>query len=265
MTMTYRQPLGILIVFLMWFAGVHQARADGHHLQFSAEAVQIVPDRPANTMRMFIGEHAVRTEYMMGEQLVAEIIEPEKKRRILLIPYQRTYMEQVTEKMPRLQFGKRPNLANPCADMEGVTCQRLGEEVVNGRPAVKWVFVSQFQGQTMKSTHWIDKARGLAIREQFPDGTRTELKLIAEEMLGKRKTEKWELQVVGKDGRKTTSLQWYDPELQVTIREELPGGYVRELRNIKVGPQPPGLFEVPPGYQKVATPRQTYGNLQQKP
>lgn len=264
MTLIHRQPLGILIISLVLLVSARLAWAEGHHLQFSAEAVQIVPDRPANTMRMFIGEHAVRTEYMMGDQLVAEIIEPEKKRRILLIPYQGTYMEQVGEKMPRIQFGTRPNMTNPCADMEGVTCHRAGEEVINGRPAVKWVFVSTFQDKTMKSTHWIDKARGLALKEQFPDGTRTELRHIADEMLGKRKTEKWELQVTGKNGKKTTSLQWYDPELQVTIREELPGGYVRELRNIKIGPQPPELFEVPPGYQKVATPKQTYRNLRQK-
>ena len=47
------------------------------------------------------------------------------------------------------------------------------------------------------------------------------------------------------------STQWYDPELQIAIREELSGGYFRELRDIRVAPQPDHLFTVPADYQRV--------------
>ena len=43
------------------------------------------------------------------------------------------------------------------------------------------------------------------------------------------------------------------------IREELPGGYVRELRNIKVGKQAADLFTIPAGYQRQEIPAQTMG------
>lgn len=59
------------------------------------------------------------------------------------------------------------------------------------------------------------------------------------------------------DGTAKTSTEWYDKELKIVIREELPGGYVREMRDIVVGPQDPGLYLVPQGYQQVAAPEAT--------
>ena len=38
-------------------------------------------------------------------------------------------------------------------------------------------------------------------------------------------------------------------ELADSVREELPGGFLRELRDISVGPQPTSLFEVPAGWK----------------
>lgn len=264
MSIDVRHSLKILFIAVAIVSGNTPVLALDGHIQFSAEAVQTVPQRPTHTMRMFIGEHAVRTEYLMGEQWVAEIIMPEEKRRVLLIPHQGTYMEQVGDMVPQMQFSPRHE-ASPCEGMEDVTCRAVGEDVISGRKAVKWVFTSNVKQKPTESLHWIDKERNLALREEFADGTVTELKLLANEKLESRDTEKWELLVTGKDGNKALSQQWYDPELQVTIREELPGGYVRELRNIKIGPQAATLFEVPADYQKVATPAQTYQGLQTKP
>jgi len=49
------------------------------------------------------------------------------------------------------------------------------------------------------------------------------------------------------------STQWYDPELRIITREELPGGYFRELKSIEIGPQPPALFKAPADYKQVET------------
>ena len=43
---------------------------------------------------------------------------------------------------------------------------------------------------------------------------------------------------------------WFDPELRVVVREELPGGEVRRLENIIVGAVDPVAFTVPQGWQK---------------
>ena len=52
------------------------------------------------------------------------------------------------------------------------------------------------------------------------------------------------------------TFQWYDAELELAVREEFPGGYVSELKNIHVGPQPDNLFVVPAGYERMQMPPQ---------
>ncbi|NNG13734.1 MAG: hypothetical protein HKM22_01080, partial [Gammaproteobacteria bacterium] len=51
-------------------------------------------------------------------------------------------------------------------------------------------------------------------------------------------------------------LQWYDPEIKIVVREEHDDGYVRELRDIKVGKHSKSLFLVPKGYERRAQPPQ---------
>lgn len=75
------------------------------------------------------------------------------------------------------------------------------------------------------------------------------------EQVNGRNTEKWEI-VVAQDGRKMRSLVWIDRGLGFPVREELPGGFVRELRNIQEGPQPAHLFQVPKAYKRIEMPKQ---------
>ncbi len=79
-------------------------------------------------------------------------------------------------------------------------------------------------------------------------------KVSAEKMNG-RNTEKWEI-VMSQGDRKLRSTVWVDRSLGVTVREELPGGYVRELRDIQEAPQDPSLFQVPAGYERIELPKQ---------
>ena len=79
-------------------------------------------------------------------------------------------------------------------------------------------------------------------------------KKLGDETIGGRKVEKWEIVAEGKDG-KLTSTSWYDPELGIPIRELVPGKMMREMTDIKVGPQNDGLFMVPAGYEKVEPPK----------
>jgi hypothetical protein len=135
--------------------------------------------------------------------------------------------------------------------MPGTTCRKLGDETIAERQTEKWEFTTERNGQTYRSLHWIDVNRRMPIREFYPDGTVTELTMLGSETINGRSTEKWRMQMTHADGQQISSLQWYDPQLKIAIREEMPGGYMRELRNIKVGNQDKGLFEVPTGYQRV--------------
>jgi hypothetical protein len=75
--------------------------------------------------------------------------------------------------------------------------------------------------------------------------------MISKQETNGRQTEKWSMQITRADGQQMTSYQWYDPELKIAIREEMQGGFVRELKNIKVGKQDAKLFKVPSGYKQV--------------
>jgi hypothetical protein len=80
-------------------------------------------------------------------------------------------------------------------------------------------------------------------------------KKLGDETIGGRKVEKWEIVAEGKDGE-ISSTSWYDLELGIPIRELVPGKMMREMTNIKVGPQDDSLFMVPEGFEKVEPPEQ---------
>lgn len=71
-------------------------------------------------------------------------------------------------------------------------------------------------------------------------------KLGAETVNG-RPTQKWEMK--GQDGKSFYS--WIDPKLYLAVKGQDVSGF-KEFRNIKEGPQPDNLFQVPPDYQKIS-------------
>ena len=80
---------------------------------------------------------------------------------------------------------------------------------------------------------------------------------VGAEKVNGRNTEKWEIAMSqGKGDRELRSLVWVDRGLGMPVREELPGGYVRELRDIQEAPQDPTLFQVPAGYKRIELPKQ---------
>lgn len=220
--------------------------------EFSAEMVQQGPQGKTPSGKMYVGDKRVRTEMSHQGQQVIRVTDEKRGVEWILLPDQKQYMERKLGDPGGIQPGaKRSPDQDPCGGMPGVTCRKLGEEEVGGRTAIKWEIVASQQGQTMKSTQWIDKERGVSLRQEMPNGQVTELTLVAEEDLGGRKVEKWEMVATMPDQPETRSFQWFDPELDLAVRQEFPGGMVSELTNIRVGKQPDELFNVPAGYERV--------------
>jgi hypothetical protein len=144
---------------------------------------------------------------------------------------------------------------DPCANLQGVTCRKIGSEAVSGRPATRWEMTSSAGGQTRRMTQWIDDERGTPLRIQASDGSATEAKLVAKEQYEGRPVEKWEMTMSRAGQQPATSLQWFDPELGVPVRGKGPDGSTFELRGIRLGAQPADLFTVPAGFQKIAPPQ----------
>lgn len=229
--------------------------------EFSAEAVQNIPGRPSMNVKMFISKNAVRTESVMNGNAVVEIVYPKDKRRILLNKNSKTYVEQ---KAQNNTFDKPKKISNsPCDNVFEATCKKIGKEKINGRSVIKWEMTVKRNGRDFKSLHWLDKKYNMPLREQLHDGTVSTMSMSGKEKINGRDTEKWEFSAVRPNGQKIISQQWYDPKLKMVIREVLPGGYVRELKNIKVTKQEKKLFKVPSDYKKENIPTMNNGNMSQ--
>lgn len=220
-------------------------------VEFSAEAVQQAPSRGEYRASMYVSKNAVRTESVINNVPVVEIMYPDKNMRVMLIPQEKIYLQQQSNQPASGVSASKSKSVKPCEGVPNTTCKKLGNETINGRQTEKWEFLVQRNGQSVRSLHWIDTERRMPIREFFPDGTVTELSILGKEKLNGRQTEKWSMQMTRADGQQMKSLQWYDPELKLAIREEMQGGFVRELKNVKAGKQDRKLFEIPPGYRKV--------------
>lgn len=224
--------------------------------EFSAEISQRGPQGKTSAGKLFMVDKRVRIEMSHQGQQVVRITDEGRGIEWMLFPDQKKYMEQSLgrpggpDSIPGTQSVQAEN---PCSDMPGLTCRKLGEEKIGKRTAVKWEMVASHQDRTMKSTQWIDKERGVPLRQEMFDGQTAELKFIGVEDLNGR-VEKWELVTTMPGRPETRSFQWFDPELKLTVRQEFPGGIVSELKNIRVGKQPDDLFKVPQGYERMAVP-----------
>lgn len=222
--------------------------------EFSAIAVQVAPDKEPLQARMFVGHECVRMEYDRGGDHVAEIVDWGRGRALLLMPDKRIYMERSAPTSASFGVQRQTVDSNPCLGQPDLECRKLGTEELYGRSVEKWEMVGTHEGKTYRSLHWIDPIRQVPLRQFWPDGSITELKPAGTTTADGRSVEIWDQITTRPDGQSMKTTQWYDPELRIAIREELPGGYYRELRNIRVAPQPAQLFEIPVGFQRMETP-----------
>ena len=246
-----RRAIAILFAGCFWFAATGYS-ATASNVQFSAQVVKSTPEKETHVSQIFVGDNQVRIEYQRDSQTLVEIYDMKNQRALLLVPQQASYMERkVPQEGGQVNPMLPPSDSNPCSRIREAQCKQLATEALYGRQVAKWEMVVSHEGETMRSVHWMDTERHMPLREEWPDGTVTEMRLMGAETLHDRATERWEMKTTRSDGESMQSTQWYDPELQISIREELPGGYFRELRDIKVGPQPDHLFSVPADYTRV--------------
>ncbi|MBN2887420.1 MAG: hypothetical protein JXM75_12005 [Chromatiaceae bacterium] len=226
-------------------------------VQFSADMVNRAPDGQLSTGRLFVGDERTRVEKTAQGRELVHIVDRQRRAEWMLFPAEQTYMERLAPpEAPMPQALPAPSAErNPCAGIPDLSCRRAGEESVAGRAAVKWEMTMRRDGQTLSGAQWLDVERGLPLKYAMPDGQRMELRLVGNERLEGRAVEKWEMTASAPGQQAVSTFQWYDPELKLLVREEFPGGAVRELTNIRVGAQPDELFSVPAGYRRVEMPQ----------
>ena len=220
--------------------------------EFSAEAVQ-EGLQGHKSARMYVGKAKVRMDYVVSDQRVIQITDLKRHATIWVLPDARTFVVKQTGAAvsQSLRPVRQSPDASPCEGREGVSCRRLGTEMLDGRAAEKWEVIADQDGQHLRSLYWIDEIRRLPLQEIWPDKTMIRLRRVGTETLGGRATEKWEQRITQPGGQVSQSFQWYDPELEIMTKEVLAGGFYRELRKINVAPQPEDLFTVPPDFRQA--------------
>lgn len=222
--------------------------------QFSADTVQTGPKGQSVTGKTFVGDNRMRNEGVQDGLTYVQIVDNVKNVSYIVMPDQKAYVEIPLPPMPP-DAGPGKSV-DPCAGLQGVTCRKLGAEAIAGRPTTKWEIAGSAGGQTRTETRWIDDQRGDVMRLQASDGSGMEQRLLGSEQHEGRAVEKWEISMTRPGQQPIRSVQWLDPELGIPVRQQGPDGSVRELRNIRVGPQPNDLFTVPAGFQKTQPPVQ---------
>jgi hypothetical protein len=229
------------------------AQAKQPMVEFSADTVESGMQDSEQTGKLYVGKDRIRTEIDVNGQSLIQILDLNSQEALMINTREKSYLRRQAGASDRVP-AQKADAASPCAGMQNITCKKAGKEKVYGRPATKWEFSSKTGGSGGSMTIWIDEERGIPTRQVMPDGSSIEMWMLGPETIAGRETEKWELTVTGPDGKTNTSYQWYDPVIQMNIREEGANGYYRELRNIRIGSQPDSLFKVPAGYNEVSMP-----------
>jgi len=213
--------------------------------EFSAETVDAGPQGVMSRGKIYVSGDRMRSETSRGGVKIVTLLDKAQNKQWLLYPGDQSYVETSSD-------GTHPSPDNPCAGLAGATCNPMGTERISGRRTEKWEVILPGDGAAKARTyHWIDRERGIPLRQQFPDGSRIHWRRVGLDKVEGRNVEKWQV-VVDRPGQTPVrSFQWIDPDLNVSVREEIAGGFVRELQNIHVGPQSDELFDVPAHFRPV--------------
>jgi hypothetical protein len=223
-------------------------------VEFSADSVESHPKYGDRTGRLFMGHNRIRTDFEINGEKIIQIIDLDKQQATIVNVALKSFMRRQAGRTDMKNSADSSGNMNPCANMQNLDCKDAGSEMVNGRRTHKWVITGA--GQTDTMTFWLDEQRKIPVRQVMPDGSLMELRMLGSETVNGRSTEKWEMSSRSPNGESQQSTQWYDPELNINVREEQPGVFTRNLINIKLGKQPDDVFSVPPGFTEQSTPQQ---------
>ena len=185
--------------------------------EFSAEVVALGRTVPSSgpASRIYAGKRKLRQERFVNGHSIVTIVDLDRDSVTFLDPQQKTYF-----RLPHLGDEYESTIAD-FARLRKTPCggsyraTNLGAEAVDGRMAEKW---------------------------------RCELKRLPKYMEG----------IPKKDLRLVFVIDpwhlWYDQEHSLMLRYVLDSGRGRELRNVRIAPQPEHLFAVPPGYSQTKSP-----------
>lgn len=231
----------LTLVVLLWGCAVPAIAAE-----YSADIVESSPQGIISLSKLYVsGENSRRETGRRGQQIV-EISAAGTGEVWTLFPSEHTYLVRAV--------GQGATMSeNPCSGRSDIRCMKLGTLELDGREVDHWEVVSRDGAGRGRHQYWMDTERGIPLRLESADGTRSAWHLEGMDRIEGRHVEKWRISEEQPGRASTFYFRWMDPELNIPVREELPGGFVRKVHNIRVGPQPEHLFSIPVGYRRISS------------
>ena len=226
-----------------------------HALEFSANAVMSTPGRADVSTQLYYSNGRMRKEFYYYGEPVIQILDANQQISLMCFTDQQVCYEN--QSLERINIGFESAMTSPCEENENLKCENLGESDLNQRKAIQWKIITTEDEQELVSYLWLDAELQIPVKQSLVNGTTIELEWVGSEKLGARETEKWMQKVARADGETRESMQWYDKELKISIRQSFPNGNTQELKHIVVEKLPDKLFTMPIGYEKRSADSQT--------
>jgi len=227
-----------------------QAPTASTSLSYTATAIHGLPGQQETTGKIIKSGQNMRLEFDQNGQQTIQILRPSEGIMLVLDPLNETYIEIRGQSVPALTTEGYTTPCPPQAQM--ARCERVGADTVSGIKVERWELANQ--PNTRPIVILWDSTRRRALRQEFPDGSVMAMTFKAMEDLNNRDTEHWTITITTPNQPANTGSWWFDPELRVVVREDLPGGEIRRLDEITVGAVDPALFQVPEGWKEQDVP-----------
>ena len=235
----------LLILLLIAFSFKVQA------VSFTADAVQLRGSDISHA-RMYWSDGNVRFEYLDQGVPMVQIFDTKNRKITWLDSEKKVYMQRdMSEDQMRLGTEQKQASDNPCNNFPGAECTHLKTVELEGRQAEKWLITMDVSGRDMHIFQWLDKQYKIPLRQENPDGSVLDVKLLDNQEFNGRKVRKVDMIVFQPDGSSVHGIQWLDSELDIVVRQQDDDGGIDELRNIKVEAIHADLFAIPDGYKTV--------------
>lgn len=245
-------PVNGMLFLLVLYSAAAQA------VSFTADMVQIKGNDLINA-RVFWSDGRVRYEYLDQGVQMAKIFDSKNSRMIWLDTENKVYVQRETSQArPEQQQQQAVPVAgekryNPCTSFKQAQCVWLKSAEINHRNTDKWLITFTVDGRDEHMFQWIDKQYRIQVRQENPDGSILDASIVDDVEVDGRKAYKVEILSIAPDGGRSSSIQWYDSELNVVVRKQDDNGTVEELRNIRLEPVSEDKFSVPDGYEALST------------
>ncbi len=239
-----------LLVFLPMIPMASMAQAQ-NEVAFSATAVQTLPDGSEQVGRITKSGQNMRLERIMDGQTSVQIMRGAEGIAYLVDLQNQTYAKIMDASVARAVSGA----SSPCPPVDemqaaGLSCERVGEGRVSGIITQSWELRMQQSGDVIR-VEW-DSGRRRALSQSWPDGSSMVMTFLAMQDIEGRAAEYWSSSIKTPGQPAELGGWWFDAALRVVLREKLPGGIMRQLTDIVVGPVDPAEFWPPEGFSAVA-------------